>query len=76
MTDPAFGSVPAPASAPASGQAETDAGHGVTAGMVPADAAPTTFADLTTIRTGGRPLFLLAPETEDELIETVQDAWA
>ncbi|MEB0002919.1 MULTISPECIES: UDP-N-acetylmuramate dehydrogenase [Cryobacterium] len=44
--------------------------------MVPADAAPTTFADLTTIRTGGRPLFLLAPETEDELIETVQDAWA
>ncbi|MDY7529330.1 MULTISPECIES: UDP-N-acetylmuramate dehydrogenase [unclassified Cryobacterium] len=44
--------------------------------MVPADAAPTTFAELTTIRTGGRPLFLLAPETEDELIETVQDAWA
>ena len=46
------------------------------AGTEPTDAAPTTFAELTTIRTGGRPRLLLAAETEDELVATVQDVWA
>ncbi|WP_241976184.1 UDP-N-acetylmuramate dehydrogenase [Cryobacterium algoricola] len=46
------------------------------AGTEPTDAAPSTFAELTTIRTGGRPRLLLAAETEDELVATVQDVWA
>lgn len=32
-------------------------------GAASTDAAPTMFAELTTIRTGGRPLVLLAPQT-------------
>jgi UDP-N-acetylmuramate dehydrogenase len=52
----------------------SDAGAG--AGAEPTDAAPTTFAELTTIRTGGRPRLLLAAETEDELVDTVLDVWA
>ena len=74
MTDPVFGSVPA--SVPGSGSAEADAAQGPIADAGPADAAPTTFAELTTIRTGGRPLLLIAAETEDELVATVQDVWA
>ncbi|WP_348648531.1 FAD-binding protein [Cryobacterium breve] len=46
------------------------------AGAEPADAAPTTFAELTTIRTGGRPRLLLAAETEDDLVDTALDVWA
>ena len=45
------------------------------AGTEPTDAAPSTFAELTTIRTGGRPRLLLAAETEDELVDTVLDVW-
>jgi UDP-N-acetylmuramate dehydrogenase len=44
-------------------------------GAASTDAAPTMFAELTTIRTGGRPLVLLAPQTEDELIATVREVW-